>query len=115
MPDALPIPISGRTGFLGSGKTTALNHLLRQPAMARVMVIVNELGEIGLDHELIETADEDAVLLRSGCLCCTIRNDLIETLQNLACRRARGEMAPFDRVVIETTGLADPAPILQAL
>jgi G3E family GTPase len=79
------------------------------------MVIVNEFGEIGLDHELIETADEDAVLLRSGCLCCTIRNDLIETLQNLACRRARGEMARFDRVVIETTGLADPAPILQAL
>jgi G3E family GTPase len=115
MLSADPVPISVLTGFLGSGKTTALNHLLRQPGMARVMVIVNEFGEIGLDHELIETADEDAVLLRSGCLCCTIRNDLIETLQDLACRRARGEMAPFDRVVIETTGLADPAPILQAL
>ena len=110
-----PVPISVLTGFLGSGKTTALNHLLRQPGMARVMVIVNEFGEIGLDHELIETADEDTVLLRSGCLCCTIRNDLIDTLQNLARRRAQGETAEFDRVVIETTGLADPAPILQAL
>jgi G3E family GTPase len=115
MLSAEPVPISVLTGFLGSGKTTALNHLLRQPGMARVMVIVNEFGEIGLDHELIETADEDTVLLRSGCLCCTIRNDLIDTLQNLAHRRARGETALFDRVVIETTGLADPAPILQAL
>ena len=110
-----PIPISVLTGFLGSGKTTALNHLLRQPGMAKAMVIVNEFGEIGLDHELIESVDEDTVLLQSGCLCCTIRNDLIDTLQSLLGRRARGETPEFDRVVIETTGLADPAPILQAL
>jgi G3E family GTPase len=115
MPSAEPIPISVLTGFLGSGKTTALNHLLRQPAMAGTMVIVNEFGEIGLDHELIETADEDTVLLRSGCLCCTIRNDLIDTLQSLSRRRELGAAPAFDRIVIETTGLADPAPILQAL
>jgi G3E family GTPase len=112
---AEPIPISVLTGFLGSGKTTALNHLLRRPGMACAMVIVNEFGEIGLDHELIESVDEDTVLLQSGCLCCTIRNDLIDTLQNLSARRARREVPEFDRVVIETTGLADPAPILQAL
>jgi G3E family GTPase len=112
---AEPIPITVLTGFLGSGKTTALNHLLRQPAMAGTMVIVNEFGEIGLDHELIESADEDTVLLRSGCLCCTIRGDLIDTLQSLSRRRELGATPPFDRIVIETTGLADPAPILQAL
>jgi G3E family GTPase len=115
MPDVHLIPISVLTGFLGSGKTTALNHLLRHPAMAGTMVIVNEFGEIGLDHELIETADEDTVLLRSGCLCCTIRNDLIDTLQSLSRRRELGTAPAFDRIVIETTGLADPAPILQAL
>jgi G3E family GTPase len=109
------MPVSVLTGFLGSGKTTALNHLLRQPGMGRAMVIVNEFGEIGLDHELIESVDEDTVLLQSGCLCCTIRNDLVDTLQNLAGRRERGEVPAFDRVLIETTGLADPGPILQAL
>jgi G3E family GTPase len=103
------------TGFLGSGKTTALNHLLRQGGMGRAMVIVNEFGEIGIDHHLIESVDEDTVLLQSGCLCCTIRNDLVETLQSLAGRRDRGELPEFDRVLIETTGLADPAPILQAM
>jgi G3E family GTPase len=115
MRSAEPIPISVLTGFLGSGKTTALNHLLRRPGMARAMLIVNEFGEIGLDHELIESVDEDTVLLQSGCLCCTIRNDLVDTLQSLSGRRARGAVPEFDRVVIETTGLADPAPILQAL
>jgi G3E family GTPase len=109
------VPIAVLTGFLGSGKTTALNHLLRHPAMARSVVIVNEFGEIGLDHELIESVDEDSILLQSGCLCCTIRNDLIDTLENLVQRRAAGTAPDFDRVVIETTGLADPAPILQTL
>ena len=109
------IPISLLTGFLGSGKTTVLNYLLRQPAMANVMVIINEFGEIGLDHELVESATDDLVLLQSGCLCCTIRGDLIETLQTLFSRRSRSEIPAFDRVVIETTGLADPAPILQAI
>ena len=109
------IPISLLTGFLGSGKTTVLNYLLRQPAMANVMVIINEFGEIGLDHELVESATDDLVLLQSGCLCCTIRGDLIETLRSLFARRSRAEIPQFDRVVIETTGLADPAPILQAI
>ena len=112
---AQKIPISLLTGFLGSGKTTVLNYLLRQPAMANVMVIVNEFGEIGLDHELVESATDDLVLLQSGCLCCTIRGDLIETLQTLFLKRSRSEIPAFDRVVIETTGLADPAPILQAI
>ena len=109
------IPISLLTGFLGSGKTTVLNYLLRQPAMANVMVIINEFGEIGLDHELVESATDDLVLLQSGCLCCTIRGDLIETLRTLYARRSRGEIPAFNRVVIETIGLADPAPILQAI
>ena len=109
------IPISLLTGFLGSGKTTVLNHLLHQPAMANVMVIINEFGEIGLDHELVESATDDLVLLQSGCLCCTVRGDMIETLRTLFAKRSRGDIPQFDRVVIETTGLADPAPILQAI
>jgi G3E family GTPase len=112
---AQKIPISLLTGFLGSGKTTVLNHLLRQPAMANVMVIINEFGEIGLDHELVERATDDMILLQSGCLCCSIRGDLINTLRSLYGKRSRGEVPAFDRVVIETTGLADPAPVLQAL
>jgi G3E family GTPase len=115
IPSEQKIPISLLTGFLGSGKTTVLNHLLRQPAMANVMVIINEFGEIGLDHELVETANEDMILLQSGCLCCTIRGDLADTLRTLFAKRERGEIPQFNRVVIETTGLADPAPILQAL
>jgi G3E family GTPase len=112
---AQKIPISLLTGFLGSGKTTVLNHLLRQPAMANVIVIINEFGEIGLDHELVERATDDMILLQSGCLCCSIRGDLINTLRSLYGKRSRGEVPAFDRVVIETTGLADPAPVLQAL
>ena len=109
------IPISVLTGFLGSGKTTVLNRLVRHPDMARALVIVNELGEIGLDHELVERAADDVVLLQSGCLCCSVRSDLIETLQAMRRRMERGEIPRFDRVVIETTGLADPGPILQAI
>lgn len=103
------------TGFLGSGKTTLLNRLLTHPGMAETAVIVNEFGEVGLDHLLIETTLEDAVLLQSGCICCTIRGDLIDTLATLRDRRSRGEIPPFRRLLIETTGLADPAPILQTL
>jgi G3E family GTPase len=110
-----PIGASLITGFLGSGKTTLLNHLLRHPDMGDTAVIVNEFGEIGLDHLLIETALDNAVLLKSGCLCCTLRGDLVDTLGSLFDRRQRGEVPPFRRVLIETTGLADPAPILQAL
>jgi G3E family GTPase len=110
-----PIGASLITGFLGSGKTTLLNHLLRHPGMGDTAVIVNEFGEIGLDHLLIETALDNAVLLKSGCLCCTLRGDLVDTLGSLFERRQRGEIPAFRRVLIETTGLADPAPILHAL
>lgn len=110
-----PVPVSLLTGFLGSGKTTVLNHLLRQPEMARTAVIINEFGAIGLDHELVVSSTDTLVLLQSGCLCCTIRGDLRQTLQDLVERCAREEIPSFDRVIIETTGLADPAPILHTL
>jgi G3E family GTPase len=109
------IPVSVVTGFLGSGKTTLLGRLLRDPAMCRTAVIINEFGEIGLDHELIETSDESFVQLSNGCLCCNVRSDLVLTLGDLAARRAAGTVPQFERVVVETTGLADPAPILHAL
>jgi len=109
-----PLPVSVVTGFLGSGKTTLLSRLLRDPALARTAVIVNEFGEVGLDHLLLESSDEEIVLLEGGCLCCKVRGDLVRTAGDLLARRARGEAA-FDRIVVETTGLADPAPILQAL
>ncbi len=110
-----PLPVSVLTGFLGSGKTTLLKHLLGHPAMEETAVVINEFGEIGLDHLLVEKADEDTVLLNSGCLCCTIRGDLIDTLRSLFKRRVRREVPAFQRLVIETTGLADPAPILHTL
>jgi G3E family GTPase len=115
MNDAAALPVTLLTGFLGSGKTTVLNHLLRQPGLARTAVIINELGEIGIDHDLVETATEDFVLLKSGCVCCSVRSDLIDTLRELFLKRVRGQIAEFDRVVIETTGLADPAPVLHTL
>jgi G3E family GTPase len=109
------IPATLLTGFLGSGKTTVLNHVLKQPGMAATAVIVNEFGEIGLDHLLVERSTEDVVLLNSGCLCCTVRNDIVDTLTSLFVDRAKGKVPWFTRVVIETTGLADPAPILHTL
>ncbi len=109
------IPVTLLTGFLGSGKTTVLNHVLKQPEMAATAVIVNEFGEIGIDHLLVERASDDIVLLNSGCLCCTVRGDLVDTLLNLFVGRANGKLPDFTRVVIETTGLADPAPILHTL
>ncbi len=105
------IPVSIVTGFLGSGKTTLIGRVLRDPGFARTAVIVNEFGEIGLDHDLIAHGDETFLALTTGCLCCAVRSDLIETLLDLE-RRAPGR---YDRVLIETSGLADPAPILQAL
>lgn len=109
------LPVSVITGFLGSGKTTLLKALLPQPAMADTAVIINEFGEIGLDHLLVEKSNEDTILMSSGCLCCTIRGDLIDTMRRLYKRREKGEVPRFRRVVIETTGLADPAPILHTL
>jgi G3E family GTPase len=103
------------TGFLGSGKTTLLGHLLRQPGFSRTAVIINEFGEIGLDHDLVEASEESVIELTTGCLCCKIRSDLATTLHELLRRRDEGSITPFSRVVIETSGLADPSPILQTL
>lgn len=106
-----PVPVTIVTGFLGSGKTTLLNHLLRAPELADTAVIVNEFGEVGLDHLLIEQAIENAVLLKNGCICCTVRGDIADTLETLFDRRERGEIPYFRRIAIETTGLADPGPV----
>jgi G3E family GTPase len=109
------IPVSILTGFLGSGKTTMLRHLLGQPEFARTAVIINEFGEIGLDHELLEASEDSLIELQTGCLCCKIRTDLAQTLSDLLRRRDEDRCALFDRIVVETSGLADPAPILQTL
>jgi G3E family GTPase len=114
-PSTSLIPVTLLTGFLGSGKTTVLNHVLKHQGMAATAVIVNEFGEIGLDHLLVETASEDVVLLNSGCLCCTVRSDIVDTLTNLFVDRVKGKVPFFARVAIETTGLADPAPILHTV
>lgn len=107
-----PIPLQVLTGFLGAGKTTLINRLIKHEALAATVVIVNEFGEIGLDQDLIEGAEDGLVLMDAGCICCTIRGDLVNTLEDLLRRRDNGRIAPFRRVLIETTGLADPAPIL---
>lgn len=107
------IPVTVLTGFLGAGKTTLLNRLLKAPEMAGTAVLINEFGEIGLDHLLVGRLDEDTVLLNAGCLCCTVRGDLVRALRDLALRAEGGQ--EIRRVVVETTGLADPAPILQTL
>ncbi len=109
------IPVSVITGFLGSGKTTLLAQLMRDPTMGRTAVIINEFGAIALDHDLIESSEESFVQLSNGCLCCNVRSDLTLTLGDMAARRAQGTLPAFERVVIETSGLADPAPILHAL
>ena len=109
------IPVSIVTGFLGSGKTTLIAALLRHPDFVRTAVIVNEWGEIGLDHDLIAAGDETLVALSTGCLCCRMRSDVAATLLDLERRRQAGEIPAYRRVLIETSGLADPVPILQAL
>jgi G3E family GTPase len=108
-------PVFVLTGFLGSGKTTLLNRLLREPALADTAVIVNELGEVALDHLLVERIEGEVALLKSGCVCCAVRGDFEDTLRELLARRDEGSLSPFARVVIETTGLADPAPLVQAV
>ncbi len=116
MPEVDPqIPVFIITGFLGSGKTTLLNHLVNHDDMGETAVIINEFGEVGLDHLLVDSAFEDTVLMQSGCICCSIRGDLIDTLNDLLHRVELGELPKFTRVVIETTGLADPAPVMQSV
>ena len=108
-------PVNIVTGFLGSGKTTLLQRLLRSPELSDVAVLVNEFGEVGLDHHLLQGVAESALLLENGCLCCAVRGDLQKALRDLLSRRTRGEVPNFHRVVIETSGLADPAPIAYTL
>lgn len=108
------LPVTLLTGFLGAGKTTLLNAVLRAAAGPRIAVIVNEFGEAGLDHDLIEAVDEEIVLMQSGCLCCSVRGDLARTIADLIGRRQTGDIS-FERVIIETTGMAEPGPILHTL
>ncbi len=108
-------PVTVITGFLGSGKTTLLNRVLRDPGMADTAVVINEFGEVAIDHLLVESSIENTMVLQSGCVCCTIRGDLVDTLIELDAKRVRGEIPGFSRVLVETTGLADPAPIVQTL
>jgi G3E family GTPase len=108
-------PVALLTGFLGSGKTTLLARLLEHAELRDTAVIVNELGEVGIDHHLLRRVDERTVLLANGCVCCALRGDLADELRDLLSRRERGEVPWFSRVAIETTGLADPAPILSTL
>ncbi|MDX8499489.1 GTP-binding protein [Mesorhizobium sp. VK4C] len=115
MSGGFPIPVSVLTGFLGAGKTTLLNRLLKDPQLADTAVIINEFGEVAIDHLLVEQASDGIIQLSDGCLCCTVRGDLVDTLADLVDRLQTGRIARLARVVVETTGLADPAPVLQSI
>ena len=110
-----PIPLTILTGFLGAGKTTCLNQLVSNPALSDTLILINEFGAVGLDHLFIEKVDGDMILMSSGCICCTIRGDLVTTLEDLLKRLDNGRIKAFNRIILETTGLADPAPILHAI
>jgi G3E family GTPase len=114
-PLAGKIPVTLITGFLGSGKTTLISKLVKHPDMNRVAVVINEIGEIGIDHDLVTMSSENITLLSNGCICCSVRTDMQETLRDLFAQRRAGLMVDFDRVIVETTGLADPAPVVQTL
>jgi G3E family GTPase len=108
-------PVSIVTGFLGSGKTTLLNRALADPRLARTAVLINEFGEIGLDHDLVQSGSDNVVLLENGCLCCAVKGDLVKALDRLARGALKGELPPFDRCIIETSGLAEPTPVIEVL
>jgi G3E family GTPase len=109
------IPVTVLTGFLGAGKTTLLKRLLTHPDMNRAAVVINEIGEVGIDNDLVTMSTENISLLANGCICCTVRTDLQETLVDLFTKRKQGAIPDFDRVIVETTGLADPAPVIQTI
>ncbi len=117
MENELPaaVPVSLLTGFLGSGKTTLLNKILSSPGMEETAVLINEYGDVSIDHLLVEKIDEDIILLEGGCICCSVRGDLSKAMRDLLVRRSDGTIPPFRRVIIETTGLADPAPVIHTL
>ncbi|NJL08418.1 MAG: GTP-binding protein, partial [Methylacidiphilales bacterium] len=115
MTTPLALPLTVLTGFLGAGKTTVLNRLLRDPDLADTAVLINEFGEVAIDHLLVEHVEDGVMLLSSGCLCCSIRGELVGALEDLARRVDNGRCSQISRVVIETTGLADPAPVLHSV